>query len=365
MKQENQGRRLKQAKAEKAAKKRRAKRRKRAIVLVVELLILFCLLGAGYVLTKYGKCQLNLFEQDEIQKNEGVEQDGYTTIALFGGDSREGELEAGTHADTIMVVSIDNDTKEVKLISVYRDLLTRQPDGKIGKANSAYFKGGPIDAINMLNENFDLDIEDYVTVDFKAMADVVDLLGGIEVEVTEAEAKELNNYVEETSEVTGKNGKRIKAGTQTLNGVQAVTYARIRKNVGGDYGRTQRQRVVLQKLADKAKATDLSTLLDIIDAVFPQISTSFKLSELIKLASSVLQYQLGDTSGFAFEHIDSSVKGIGSVVVPLGVIENVEELHTFLYPKDEYVVSDTVIEIATEIEKISGYTRADYEETNQ
>lgn len=365
MKQDKQGRRLKEAKAEKAAKKRRAKRRRRAIVLIVELLILFCLLGIGYVLTKYGKFQLNMFEQGEIQKNQGVEQEGYTTIALFGGDSREGELEAGTHADTIMVVSIDNETKEVKLVSVYRDLLTRQTNGKIGKANSAYFKGGPIDAINMLNENFDLDIEDYVTVDFKAMADVVDLLGGIEIEVTEAEAEELNNYIDETAEVTGKNAKRVKAGLQTLNGVQAVTYARIRKNVGGDYGRTERQRIVIGKLVEKAKASDISTLNDILNTVFPQISTSFKLSELIKLATGILQYQLGDTSGFSFEHIDSSVEGIGSVVVPLGVIENVEELHAFLYPKDEYTVSETVKEIAEQIEALSGYTRADYKDENQ
>lgn len=365
MKQEKKGRRLKDAKAERAAKKRKARRRRRIIVLLVEIFILICLLGAGYVLTKYGKFQLNMFEQGDIQKNEGVEQEGYTTIALFGGDSREGELEAGTHADTIMLVSIDNDTKEVRLVSVYRDLLTRQKDGKFGKANSAYFKGGPLDAINMLNENFDLDIEDYVTVDFKAMADVVDMLGGIEIDVTDAEAKEVNNYIVETGTVTGKEAERIEAGLQMLDGVQAVTYARIRKNVGGDYGRTERQRVVIQKLAEKAKETDLSTLNDIIDTVFPQISTSFTLSELIGLASGVLQYELGETSGFAFEHIDGSVKGIGSVVIPLGVVENVEELHTFLYPDDEYAVSGTVKEIAKELETLSGYTRDDYEGENE
>lgn len=316
-------------------------------------------------MTKYGKFQLNLFEQGEIQKNHGVEQEGYTTIALFGGDSREGALEAGTHADTIMVVSIDDDTKEVKLVSVYRDLLTRQSNGEYGKANSAYFKGGPLAAINMLNENFDLDIEDYVTVDFNAMADIVDLLGGIEVDVTDAEAAEVNNYIGETGEVTGKQAKRISGGLQTLDGVQAVTYARIRKNVGGDYGRTERQRVVIEKMVQKVKQTDLSTLNNMIDQVFSQVSTSFKLSELISLASGVLQYELGETAGFAFEHIDGSVEGVGSVVVPLGVVENVEELHAFLYPRDEYTVSETVKEIATEIESISGYTRDDYEDENQ
>ena len=355
-----QGRSLRDAKAERAAKKRRAKRRKRAFVLIAEVFTLFILLGIGYTMNKYGKFQLNFFQEGDILFNEGVKQKHYMTIALFGGDSREGELEAGTHADTIMVASIDKDTKEVKIVSVYRDLLTIQENGKVKKANNAYFTGGPKDAINMLNKNFDLDIEDYVTVDFGAMADVVDLLGGIELDVTQAEAEEMNRYIGETAECVGKKASSVKSGLQTMNGVEAVTYSRIRKNVGGDYGRTERQRIVIQKLVEKVKKTDISTLNKIINKVFSQVSTSFTLKEIIRLASGVMQYNLGETSGFAFEHTDANVEGIGSVVVPLGVVENVEELHAFLYPKDtEYVVSDTVKEIAKEIERVSGYTRAD------
>lgn len=357
-----QGRSLKAAKAERVAKKKRARRRRRVIVLLVEILILMMLLGIGYVMSKYGKFQLNMFGDGDIVKNEGVEKEGYTTIALFGGDSREGELEAGTHADTIMIASIDNESKEVKIVSVYRDLIIKRPDGELGKANSAYFLGGPKQAINMLNQNFDLDIEDYVTVDFSAMADVVDLLGGIEIDVTDAEAKEINRHIDGTAETVGKEAEHMRGGLQTLDGVQAVTYARIRKNVGGDYARTERQRVVIQKLAEKVKETDLATLNDIIDAVFSQISTSFSLKEIISLASGVLQYELGESKGFAFEYTDGNVEGIGSVVVPLGVRENVEELHAFLYPKDEYTASETVIGIAQEIESVTGYTREDYKE---
>lgn len=348
-----QGRSLKSAKAEQAARKRRAKRRRRALVLVIEILVLMILLGIGYVMTKYNQFQLNIFEDGDIQINEGAKQEGYTTIALFGGDSREGQLEAGTHADTIMVVSIDNETKEVKIVSVYRDLMTRQVNGSIKKANNAYFVGGPKDAINMLNQNFDLDIQDYVTVDFKAMADVVDLLGGIEVELSHDEAVEVNNHIYETADVAQKEPHLVKEGIQTLDGVQAVAYARIRKNVGGDYGRTTRQRVVLEKMADKAKDTDFTTLSKIVNQVFPQVSTSFTLKELIGLAANVMQYKLGETSGFAFDHTDGNVEGIGSVVVPVGVVENVEKLHEFLYPKSEYTVSDTVRDIAKEIESLT------------
>ena len=358
-----QGRSLKEAKAERAAKKKRARRRRRVIVLLVEIFILMILLGIGYVMSKYGKFQLNMFGDGDILKNEGVEKEGYTTIALFGGDSREGELEAGTHADTIMVISIDNETKEINLVSVYRDLIVKRPDGELGKANSAYFFGGPKQAINMLNQNFDLDIEDYVTVDFTAMADVVDMLGGIEIDVTDAEAQEMNNYIGETAGVVGKEANYVKGGLQILDGVQAVTYSRIRKNVGGDYGRTERQRIVIQKLAKKVKDIDLSTLNNIIDTVFSQVSTSFSLKEIISLAAGVLQYQMGESKGFAFEYVDGNVKGIGSVVIPLGVMENVEEMHAFLYPKETYEVSETVQGIAQEIESATGFTREDYRET--
>ena len=357
----NRGRSLKEAKAEKAAKKRRARRRKRAFFMIMEFLILFVLLAVGYVKVKYGKIQLNAFGDGDIVFNDGVEQEGYTTIALFGGDSREGQSEAGTHADTIIVASIDNETKEIKLMSIYRDTLVQETDGSLKKANNAYFQGGPQEAINMLNRNFDLDIEHYVTVDFKALADTIDLLGGIEMDVSAEEAVETNKYIVETAMVVDKEVNYVSEGVQILDGVQAVTYARIRKNVGGDYARTERQRLVIQKVVEKAKQTDLVTINAIIDKIFPQVSTSFSLGELVKLAAGVLQYELGETSGFPFEHADSSIEGVGSVVVPLGVAENVEELHAFLYPKDEYTVSQTVVDIASEIEDASGYTREDYE----
>lgn len=357
--------RLKDAKAEKAAKKRRARRRKRVLVLLLEIFILVILLGIGYILQKYGKISSDIFDGSNISVNEGVEQEGYTTVALFGGDSREGQLEEGTHADTIMVVSIDEKTKEVKIISVYRDTPLRQKDEEILKANSAYFMGGPEEAINMLNRNLDLDIQDYVTVDFKALADVIDLLGGIEVDVTEAEAEELNNYLYETAMVAGKDAVYVSEGLQTLDGVQAVTYARIRKNVGGDYARTERQQLVIQKVVEKVKKADILTINNIIDKVFEQVSTSFKLDEIVKLASGVTQYNIGGTAGFPFEKTDGAIEGIGSVVVPLGMIENVEELHAFLYPNEEYTVSATVRDIAADIESLTGYTRADYISTEE
>lgn len=347
-------------------KRKKSRRKKRILFLLAEIVILAILLGVGYVILKYDKFQVTLFDEGEIEVNDGATQEGYTTVALFGGDSREGQLEEGTHADCIIVASIDNQTKEVKMTSVYRDTLTEQMNGELKKANNAYFTGGPKDAINMLNKNLDLDIQNYVTVDFKALADTVDLLGGIEIDIKEEEIQYMNEFLEETAQVAGKDANFIEAaGNQTLDGSQAVTYARIRSTAGGDYTRTERQRLVLEKIFEKVLHTKLGTINKIIDEVFPQVSTSFSLKDLLGLAAGVSQYQLGEAKGFPFELTDGNVEGVGSSVIPLGFAENVQELHEFLYPKDEYAVSEKVSEIAGKIESLTGYTRADYIENTE
>ena len=347
-------------------KRKKSRRKKRILFLLAEIVILAILLGVGYVILKYDKFQVTLFDEGEIEVNDGATQEGYTTVALFGGDSREGQLEEGTHADCIIVASIDNKTKEVKMTSVYRDTLTEQMNGELKKANNAYFTGGPKDAINMLNKNLDLDIQNYVTVDFKALADTVDLLGGIEIDIKEEEIQYMNEFLEETAQVAGKDTNFIEAaGNQTLDGSQAVTYARIRSTAGGDYTRTERQRLVLEKIFEKVLHTKLGTINKIIDEVFPQVSTSFSLKDLLGLAAGASQYQLGEAKGFPFELTDGNVEGVGSSVIPLGFAENVQELHEFLYPKDEYTVSEKVSEIAGKIESLTGYTRADYIENTE
>jgi anionic cell wall polymer biosynthesis LytR-Cps2A-Psr (LCP) family protein len=146
----------------------------------------------------------------------------------------------------------------------------------------------------------------------------------------------------------------MEAGVQKVNGVEAVTYARIRKNVGGDYARTERQRLVIEKLVKKAKEADLSDIMDMVDTVFPKVSTSFELADLLGYATGISKYKLGETSGFAFEHKDGRIEGIGSVIIPVDVTKNVKMLHEFLYPKDEYTPSATVQETALEIEERSG-----------
>ena len=351
---------LKAVQAAKMRKKRRNKRRKRIFVLTAEVIILTFLLGTAYVMAKYDKIQRVESDSENVTVNEGAVKEGYTTVALFGGDSREGQLGAGTHADTIIIASIDNKTKEIRLVSIYRDTFLKQKDDKYNKANSAYFRGGPEEAISMLNENLDLDIEDYVTVDFKALVDTIDLMGGIEIDIQEEEVQYMNEFLQETADVAGTEANFIEhAGEQKLDGAQAVTYARIRSTAGGDYKRTERQRLVIEKIFEKAVKTKISTINKIIDKVFEQVSTSFSLKEALGLAAGVADYQLGETAGFPFEKQDDvRYKNCGSVVVAQGLAENVQELHTFLYPnEEEKPVSDTVQQISDDIAYLTGVTR--------
>lgn len=345
---------IRDIKARKEEQKRRAKRRKRAMFLIGEVLVFVLLCAVWYGIKTTDKFQIQRFAEGEIQVNEGVTKKGYTTLALFGGDSRDGILDAGTHTDAIMIVSIHNETKKVKVVSIFRDTITEQMDGQMKKANNAYFVGGPKEAINMLNKNFDLDIQGYVTVDFAALADTVDLLGGIEVNVSKAEAKEMNRYIKETSRVVGKESEKVKKGLQNLDGVQAVTYARIRKNVGGDYQRVDRQRLVVEKIIKKTKQTDLSTIHDIVGTVSQQISTSLTLSEMLNLATDVAKYELNGSKGFPFDYVDGRVDNVGSVVIPTDLKSNVIQLHGFLYGDLEYEVSQTVQYISENIQLITG-----------
>lgn len=359
-------RQLKAVQAAKARKKRRSRRRRRVLVLSIEVIVLVLLLGTAYVMKKYDKIQKVNIDKDEIDINDGAVKEGYTTVALFGGDSREGELGAGTHADTIIIVSIDNTSKEIRMVSIYRDTLLEQKNRDYNKANSAYFRGGPEEALRMLNRNLDLDIEDYVTVDFKALVDTIDLLGGIDINIEKEEVQYMNEFLQETADVAGTKAHFIKkSGEQHLDGAQAVTYARIRSTAGGDYKRTERQRLVIEKIFEKVIETDIGTVNNIIDTVFEQVSTSFSLKETIGLASGLTEYQLGESSGFPFDKTDGlRYKNAGLVTVPLGLKENVEQLHAFLYPDEESrEVSEVVQSISDNITYLTGVVRpADYGE---
>lgn len=333
----------------------RKKRRRRAVVVLLELIIL-----AGLSAVAYGMFKLDKMEQTTLdEKKLDIYKDtgDYTNIALFGLDSREEELEGGVQSDCMMIASINNSTGKVRLVSVYRDTLLQQADGGYGKANSAYTKGGPEEAIALMNRNLDLDIKKYISVNFNALADVIDALGGIELEMTEEEVYWTNGYCTETSKVVGRKTTVLEgAGVHKVDGIQAVSYARIRYTSGNDFKRTERQRIILDKVVQKAKKAKLSTLNKILDEVLPQVSTNLTAGNLMGIAANAMNYELGESAGFPFTiaATDKVKKHKGSYVIPVGLAENVSSLHEFLFGEENYTPSENVQKVSDEIIYLSG-----------
>ncbi len=367
-------------------KRRRGRRRARAkrgnwftrmkmwkrVLLIIACVLLCVIFGAVvYVYAKWSKIDTqeikaeDLIINEEVKKNKEVDLgEGYTNVALFGVDSRDGNLGEGNRTDCIIVASLNNETKEIKMVSVYRDTLLDLSEGTYQKCNAAYSYGGPVMAINMLNMNLDLDIEDYVTVDFGAIADTIDLLGGVEIEVTEEELPYINNYIPETAKSAVKTPELLEsAGLQLLDGTQATTYARIRSTAGGDFTRTERQRLVIEKMFEKAKQADLKTLNAIIDRVFPQVSTSFTLPEILNYASAYSEYTLVGNMGFPQDNYTDMLSEIGSVVVPDDLVSNVTKLHEFLFGTTGYTPSSTVQTVSSNITYTANTTQSSSEET--
>ena len=339
---------------------------KKTLLITGIVFLLLLIAGAIYVSTIFDKLDTEEIKDEEIVVNQLDETvgEGYTNFVLFGGDSRTGDVKKSLNTDSIIIASLNNETKEVKLVSVYRDTLLDMTNGKIQKCNSAYSRGGAKQAINMLNMNLDLDIKKYVTVDFGAVADLIDMLGGIEVNVSTAEYKAVNKYIDETGQVAGKKAKHLThGGLQTLDGVQATTYARIRKGVGDDYARTERQRLIIQKVAEKAMKADFATLNKIIDKIFPQIATNFTMTEVLSYAKSILKYKIGETAGFPFVKGSGTIPNKGSCVFPLTLKSNVTQLHEFLYGTKDYKPSEQVVKISGAIASIVGNRKADPEST--
>lgn len=305
--------------------------------------------GVVLVASKMTKIETTELDTDKLNIAETSEEQetGYLNVALFGLDSREGDLGKGNRSDTMMIASLNKATGEVKLVSVYRDTLLKLDDGSYNKANAAYAFGGPEGAISMINRNMDMDISKYVTVNFNALVDVIDALGGFDMTLTHDEVVHMNNYCVETSEVTGKDYEKIEPeeGTYHLNGVQVVSYARIRYTGGGDFERTSRQRRVLALIAEKAQSASFSTLNKIIDKVFPQISTNFTITEMIAYAKDIAKYKLGDSMGFPDNNSFDMLDVVGSVVIPETLTSNVEDVHKFLFGDDGYTISSNVTDI--------------------
>lgn len=324
-------------------------------VLAGLLLIVTSVSGAVYYVNHLlGKTMdLGVDMEEKTNPNLDIEtkrvQKGFWKIAVFGVDSTDGNLGKGANSDVIIICSLNWETGEIKMASVYRDTYLKVGEkNPYRKINEAYARGGPDQAIEALNENLDIEVDDFVSVNWKAIADGINILGGVDIEVTPEEFTQINGYITSVVENTGIPSYHLKApGYQHVDGVQAVAYCRLRK-MDTDFRRTERQRAVISQCLARAKAADLKVLRTVILACFPQVSTSVDMQDLIDLAFVVKDFHIGDTSGFPF---DLKIQDVGKLdcVVPVTLSSNVVKLHQFLFGTENYNPSDHVQRISEDI----------------
>ena len=339
------------------AKEKIRRLRRRIIALIVAECCLICLfLGVRYVKQKASLLNIDDSWNAEEMTNSNISvakeemMKGYWTVALFGVDSRNNSVGKGNMADVIIICNLNQETGEIKLVSVFRDTyLSVDDEGSYNKINQAYFRGGPRQAVEALNRNLDLEIDDYATFNWKAVADAINILGGVDVELSKAEFYYINAYITETVEATGVASVHLKqAGMNHLDGVQAVAYARLRK-MDTDFARTERQRLIIQLCFDKLKKSNFSVVNNVMEVVFPQISTSVRFDDLIPLAKNVTNYTIGDTMGFPAARGDANMGSKGDCVIPQTLESNVRDLHSFLFDDPNYEPSDMVKKISAKI----------------
>ncbi len=361
------------------AKKKKKKKMKvwqKALLFFAEIVVLFVVIVAWYIVDKFGKLEIQEIDREaidlviapEVKANETLK--GYTNYLLLGTDARDNSLEAMSrtgegNTDAIIIASLNNDTKEVKLVSVYRDTLLMVPaSGKFNdtyrKATEAFFYSGVEAAISMINLNLDLNITDYVMVNFEALIRIVDAMGGVDLEITEEELYWLNEYLRDTGLNTGRTYTTVPhSGMVHLDGIQATAYCRIRYADGTlDYGRAERQRKIISLIFEKAKNMNITQLTNAINGVLDNVVTSVPAAEILSLVPSVFEFSLVDQTGFPFEKFGSMKKvpelDIADPVFAMTLESNVSELHKYLFDVNDY-------EPTSRIKDISAYLQALYD----
>ena len=340
-------------KQEKKQNKTKKKTWKKVLIVVLIILAIVAGIVFAFIQDKLGKISYVTLNNEELGISENV-REGYRNIALFAVDSRNVNSNDGSRSDGIIILSINEKTKDVKMVSVYRDTYVQVEGHGLTKITHAYSYGGPTLAIKTLNQNLDLNISEFIAVNFDAVATVIDEIGGVEIQIKSNEVAEMNKYIQETAQITGKTAKTIpSAGTYNLDGVQATTYGRIRKVGNGDYERTERMRTVIMKALNKAKNMGLGTLNNIVDKVLPKIQTNITSGDILGLASQIGSYNVTTNLGWPYETKGKTLDAWYGI--PVTLESNVKKLHEELFDQTDYKVPSTVKEISDKIINKTGY----------
>ena len=356
------------------------KMRRRKIIFGIEITVLLILSGILFVYAwinrSMDKMNQDTLDSSQIQINSEVkantdlsQMSGTQVIALVGVEGSE--LAESMNSDTIILCCIDHDKQEIRMVSIMRDTwmnMAKYTDEyyEFDKANSAYNRGGPESMLSMLNTNLDFALTDYVTVNFKALADAIDVLGGLDIEMTNAECVHANNYNREVSEAQGVEYEAIPydedlgddySEVRHVSGALATSYARIRYGGGDDAKRTSRQRIVINLMVQKLKQNP-TKIPEILDKVMGNVSTSLTKNEILELGMHAVTYTMGTSYAYPFQlcYGENVVNALGEdVVIPVTLEFNVRELHEYLYPGLSYEPSAAVTEYSDYIARKSGY----------
>lgn len=331
----------------------------RILLAILIIIVILAGVAAGLVANKLGKINIEEIDKTAIGISEETKEElsGYRNIALLGIDSRADDYGLGNRSDCIIIASMDQKTKNIKLLSVYRDTYMQvEEHGKqvLDKVTHAYSYGGAQNTLKSLNTNLDLNISEYVTVNFDAVIAAVDAMDGVTIDIDSSELKYINDYIDATSKTSGiKSSNITKTGKQKLDGVQAVAYSRIRYTAGGDYKRTERMRTVIEAMLSKAKTLSVGQLNKLVDTILPRVSTNISATEILGLIPSIASFNITDSLGWPYE-----TKGITLdrwYGVPVTLESNVEQLHKEVFGQADYTVNDTIKSISNQIIKKTNY----------
>ncbi len=348
-------------------KNRKKKTKVQKAIKVITIILIILIICVGAVIAggwTYINSMIGSVNQEEIDENAiGINEDTlenlkeYRNIALLGIDSRADDYGLGNRSDCIIIASINQSTNDVKLISVYRDTYLQLKENgmtKLDKVTHAYSYGGAQNTLLALNTNLDLNIKEYVTVNFDAVILAVDALGGISINIDSQELSYINSYIDALIKSSGKSSKHITTtGMQVLDGVQAVAYSRIRYTDGGDYKRTERMRTVIEAMVDKAKTLGIGKLTSFVNTILPKISTNMSSGDILSLVPNLMNINFSNSLGWPY-----TTKGITFdrwYGVPTTLESNVIKLHKEIFEETDYEISEEVKNISNQIVTKTGY----------
>lgn len=329
------------------------------IFIAIIIVVLTAFISAYFFFkNKIGKINYMNITSSDIYIDENVEDElsNYRNIALLGIDARKDTFGTGNRSDCIMILSLNQKTNDIKIISVYRDTYLDIDGYGLDKVTHAYSYGGPQLALSTLNKNLDLNITEFVAINFDTVRTAVDCVNGVTIKIDSQEVKYINNYINSLNKQFGTSSSNITTpGTYTLDGVQALAYSRIRYTDGGDYKRTERMRDVLMAVFDKAKTMKVSELNKLLDTMLPHVSTNISQKEIMNMIPKIVSFNVTNNFGWPY-----NTKGITKdrwYGVPVDLESNVSQLHKDLFDEKDYETTDTVKEISKKIIKNTGYTK--------